>query len=240
VRHARVYGGTLEDTITTEADLDAELETKQLLFDQEYAGSFDLNTFAVMGHNITAGAAVKVQANDWDEWTYVNGSGSSIIQRVMAWDEETMLYFWSQVYKRQYIKLTVNDPGNTEGVIKIGRIWAGKYLTIDPSSLLNFRVTKRRSDRVIYGINRQKWADEGVGWRRFELEFPPTETEMLDKLQMMYDAVGNHTSVIFCNFDSLRTWQIVEPVYCSIVGDIEFAHKRNMKFGWRISLEEDK
>jgi len=240
MRYFRVYGGTLEDTITTEEDIDLELEEKQLLYSRDYASHFDLNTFAIMGHNISAGASVKVEANDWDEWNYTDGSGSSIIQQTLTWDEDTIMYFFPSIYKREYIKLTVNDPNNDDGYLAIGRIWAGKYLTIDPSSTLDFRVVKKRSDRSIYNRNRQKWSDQGYGWRRFEMNFPRTATTMLDRIQRMYDSVGTYSSIIFCNFDSIRDYEIVEPVYCSIVGDIEFQHAGRMKFTYELVMEEDR
>ena len=241
MRRTRVYGGLLENTIATEQDIDDELKTKQLIFDEaDYAKSFTVDAAAIMGHTISAGASVKVELNDYNEWNYTDGSGSSIIQRTMTWDESTILKFLDERAKRKYVRFSINDPNNDAGAIEVGRFWVGEHLDISPSSLLNFTVTKKRSDLVQYGRNRQKWADEGVGWRRFELSFPRTGTTMLDKVQLMYDTVGHHSSVIFCNFDTIRDYLLVEPVYCSIQDDPVFNHRRAMKFEWGLVLEEDR
>lgn len=239
----RVRGGSLDSVISTEADLDAELETKPLLHETEYQGAFDVDAVAIMGHTITAGASIKAELNDWNEWNYTDGSGSSIIQRTLTWNEDTILNFLSSRAKWQYVRFTINDPGNAAGNFEVGRIWIGKYLTISPSSLDDFRVTTQTTDRVIRGINRQKWADEGVQWRRFELTFPKTDgtsaMSMLAKVQRMYDYVGNAHSLIFCNFDSIRDYQIVEPCYASVVGEISYTHRKRQSYGWGLTLEED-
>ena len=242
-RRFRVYGGNFSATtatsITSETSLDTALADHTLLFDQTYQNQFNFDTVAIMGHNISEGASITMQANDYNEWNYTDGSGSSIIQETLTWDDQAILKMRTKS-KKQYIKFSINDPNNDDGIIKIGRIWAGPYLDIDPSSLDDFQVAKRRSDRNIYSRDRVKWSDVGVGWRRFELRFPRTATTMLEKIQTMYDEVGNHTSIIFCNFDTLRSYDIVEPCYCSIDGDIVFNHRGRQKYTYSLNLEEDR
>jgi len=242
--HLRIYGGTLDTTITTEAELDAELKTKTETYEYAPQEKFDVNTLGILGHNISPEADITVALNDFDEWNYSDGSGSNIVQNTMTWNEDNILTFLSSVTKRQYAKFTINDPNNDDAQIKIGRIWVGDYMTIDPSSLLDFTVTKKNSDRTIYGINRQKWADEGVDWKRVELSFPRMTakgtTSMVQKMERMIEDVGRRNSVIFCNFDTNRDYTIVEPLYCSMPDDTTFRHTRNQKYGFRIVFEEDK
>jgi hypothetical protein len=240
MNYFRIYGGTLSSGLADEEAIDDELATKTLTYSQDYRGHFDLETVAILGHNLSPEADIKAEFNDWNEWNYTDGSGSSIIQESLSWDDETIMKFFTSRVKRQYVRFTINDPNNDDGVLKIGRIWAGEYLDVDPSSLDDFTITKKRSDRNIYGINRQKWSDVGVGWRQFNLSFPRTGTTMLEKVQRMYDAVGNHSSIIFCNFDSLRDYEIVEPCYCSLVGEIAFKHRGHQKYEYSLTLEEDK
>jgi len=243
--YLRIHGGTLTDINSTEAAIDAELATKQLTYSgSDYQSKFDVDTLAILGHTISAEADIKVELNDWDEWTYTDGSDSSIIRNTMTWDENTILTFLDSKVKRQYARFTINDPNNDNGDIRVGRFWVGDYLDISPSSLLDFKVTKQTSDRTIYGRNRQKWSDVGVHWRKFELQFPRTvdvsAQSMLSKIQRMYETVGNAKSVIFANFDTVRDYRIVEPVYASIVGPIAFNHRASQKYEYAITLEEDK
>ena len=116
----------------------------------------------------------------------------------------------------------------------------GDYLTVSPSSLLDFKVYKKRSDINIYGKDRQKFSIPGVSWRRIELKFPPTDNTMLSSILDWFDMVGLYRSFIFCNFDTIRGYPLVEPLYCSIDGSITFTHDKSMKFSYELSLEEDK
>ena len=240
-RKLQIYGGSFAstETYTTEAELDSALADRQLLFDQTYQRRFDMDTVAIMGHNISEGAAITMQANDFNEWNYTDGSGSSIIQHALTWDDETILKMITAT-KKQYVKFTINDPNNDDAKLKIGRFWLGRYLDIDPASLDNFTVKKKRTDDVTMGVNMQKFAAVGTKYREFDLKFPQTCSTMVTAIQTMYDHVGNHSSVLFCNFDTLRNYEIVEPVYCSIVGDLSFTHKGRQKYEYGLRLQENK
>jgi len=234
----RVYGGLLTETITDSDDVTDALASRTAMLDLEYQGKFDFNTVALMGHNLSEGTAVTLQANDYDAWEYTT-SGGSIIQSTMTWNKETILTFLTRTQK-QYIKITMNDPNNTDDYIEVARPWIGQYIDISPSSLDDFTVIQKRSDLTQYGRNRQKWSNPGVGWREIQLSFPPTAEAMTDKIMTMYDTVGNHTSIIFCNFDSIRDYKIVEPMYCSIVGNISHRHHGRQRYNWDLTIEEDK
>jgi len=236
--YLRIYGGLLTETITSSDDVTDALAKKTAMLDLEYQGKFDFDTVALMGHNLSEGAQITFQANDYDAWEYT-ATGGSIIQSTMTWDADTILYFLTRTQK-QYVKFSLSDPNNTGSYIEIGRPWIGQYLDISPSSLLDFKVSKKRSDTVIHGKDRHKWSVIGEGWRRFELSFPPTEEAMIESLATMFDAVGNHSSMIFCNFDTIRSYQLVEPCYVSIDGDFEFMHTRRMVWTWNLVLEEER
>lgn len=194
-----------------------------------------VDTLAVLGHNLSGSAAVSVEAHTSDSW------GTPALSAVsLTYDAGVILKYLSSAETYRYWRYTLDDPNNTGAYVEAGRLWLGTFLAIDPSSLDAFTVTKRRSDTVTYGRDRQKYATEGVGWRRFNLSFPRTGGTSLTAVQTMYDTVGNHGSVIFSNFDSLRTFDLVEPCYSSIVGEIDFRHTRFMKYLWGIILEEDR
>jgi hypothetical protein len=191
-----------------------------------------ITTAAILGHNISSAATVTISANSSDSWP---GATSQTI----TYNVGMMLaYFTSVSY--QYWQFSIDDGTNTDGHIEIGRLWLGDYITVDPSSLLSFKVTKHRSDNVFHGRGRQKFASIGTGWREFAFDFPLSDETMLDKIGAMYDAVGNHSSFIFCNFDSNRNYTLVEPCYVSLKGPITFNHQHNMKYTYSLTMEEEK
>jgi len=185
----------------------------------------------ILGHNISTSATITVSANSTDSWP---GATS----QTLTGNEGIILKYFAETEYR-YWRFDIDDSTNMDGYIAIGRLWLGDYITISPSSLLDFKVTKKRSDSVSYGKMRQKFASIGVGWRKFDFEFPPTEHAMIATINTLFDVVGNHSSFIFCNFDTDRSYILVEPCYCSFTGDIGFVHSNRMKFSYTLTFEED-
>ena len=193
-----------------------------------------IDTIAIIGHNLTTSATITVNANAADSW-----GSPSYTTSLTALDNMVLKYLTTaQTY--QYWRFNLDDSTNTNAYLSIGRLWLGAKLDIDPASTNSFRVSKRRSDTVTYGRGRQKFATPGSGWRSFSFNFRRTSGSMLTAIQTMYDTVGNHSSLIFSNFNALRSYEIVEPCYCSIVGNIDFAHQNRMRFDYALEIEEDK
>ena len=197
--------------------------------------TFAQGVAAVAGLNATDVAFVDVTN---DQLRTYRGNTSLTAPETISYDADVMLKFFTST-SRQYWQVLVE--GTTTGsYIEMGRVWLGPYMTIDPSSLVDFRVTKKRSDTVIYGKHRQKWADPGYGWRRFDLNFPDTESSMLTQISSMYDTVGNHTSFVFCNFDTERAFELTEPCYVSVQGELQFVNRGRYRMTWAMALEEDR
>ena len=191
-----------------------------------------ISVAAVMSHNLLASSTVRIEGNNSDAWDDPELSETIEIPN----GDKMGLTFLDDFYIYKYWRFYFDGAGNYE----IGRLWLGEYETISPSSLEEFTVTKKRDDIVVYGHNRQKYASVGHGWRAIEFTFPRTSMTTLSVIQTLYDTVGNHSSFIFCNFDSLRTYNLVEPIYCSISGDVGFSHSTRQFYTYGLSLEEDR
>jgi hypothetical protein len=244
VANPRWFGGTIDDPrIYNRALSQAEITSlyNREPFASEMLGlvgwwkldkDYHVNTAAILGHNIKSGTTVKIQANNSDVW------GDPELSETFTYvaSDATILRFLDEVKVYKYWRFSFTGQASVEA----GRLWLGEYMTINPASLLDFTVTKKRSDVVIYGRDRQKFANPGVGWRRFSLKFPASDKAMIYKVEQMYDAVGQHTSFIFCNFDTSREWPLVEPVYCSFDNDLDFTHTQRQKYSYTLNIEEDK
>ena len=193
-----------------------------------------VDTVAILGHSLTTSAVVSIDANATDSW-----AGPSWTTSLTALTGPILKYLAAaQTY--QYWRFNLSDSSAASNYVEAGRLWLGVKIAIDPSSMYNFSVSKRRSDTVTYGRDRQKYATEGVGWRSFSLSFPRTGSSALTNILTMYDTVGNHSSVIFSNFDTTRSYTLVEPCYCSISGELNFSHARAQKYTYSLELEEDR
>jgi hypothetical protein len=195
----------------------------------DLGSAYAIDTLAIISHNIASAASVVIQGNAADSWT-----APSVIE-TMTWNSNMILKFITTATYR-YWRFVFS--GLTDG-LEIGKLWVGSYLQIDPSSSLDFKVDLIRDDIVVHGLGRQKYSSEGNGWRKISLTFPKADSSMVTSLMTMYNAIGNYGNLIFCNFDSLRTYPIVEPMYCAINGAMGFQHTNNMNFSYKLELEEE-
>ena len=232
IKHPRIFNRALEAYEVENLNNGVHWATEHdgLVGEWDLNNGLGVNTVAMLGHNVNTGTSVRIQgnwSNNWDD--------PEFDEQIVVRPDVSML-FLDNTYTYKYWRFAFGSQGDLE----IGRLWLGEYLQIDPSSLNSFSVVKKRSDNVIHGKNRQKWAVPGIGWRRFELSFPRTSEAMIYRLSQMYDEVGNHSSLIFCNFDDLVKYELVRPCYVSIDGDIGFSHTKRQKYEWSLNLEEEK
>ena len=193
---------------------------------------------------VLAGTGVTGQIYKTETNVTISGNASAVwtspsVTETLVWNEDIILKYFSEQHYR-YWQFSIANSTNELAHVEIGRIWLGEYIDISPSSLDDFTVINKRSDLVQYGRNRQKWSDPGIGWREIQLSFPPTATVMTEKILTMFDTVGNHTSLVFSNFDTIRNYKIVEPMYCSIVGELSHQHRGRQRYNWDLTLEEDR
>jgi hypothetical protein len=193
-----------------------------------------LSVAAIISHNFTSSVTCTIEGNTTNSWP---GATSKTI----VYNAGIMLNFFTPV-SYQWWRFSFNDTTNTNGYLSMGRLWLGDYITIDPSSEMDFTVTKKRSDRVIHGRGQQKFASIGSEWKEIKLSFPESNYTMIDQISTMYDVVGNHSSILFSNFNDLRgVSSLIEPTYCSISNNISFKHRtEGRRFSYDLVLQEEK
>jgi hypothetical protein len=224
----------VQDQRLTTKWLSDEATTQTVIFD--LGATTACSIVAIMAHNLTPTGTVTLVGNDvigagmtWE------ASDQSSVQTV-TYNAGMMVNFFAPIQNR-YWKLTFT--GQEEEGVRIGRIWLGDYIDITPASLNDFTVTIKNDDTVVYGRNRQKYASPGATWRQFNLSFPRSSPTMVSAIKTLYDTVATHTSLVFCNFDTTRGFDLVEPCYCSITGEMGFSHTNRQHYSYDITLEED-
>lgn len=80
-----------------------------------YSSGMSFDSLVIDSHNLTASATVKLQANATDVWT----APSVDITLTYA---DAISYFFSAVQSYDYVRITFEDPTNTE-LIKIGMVF---------------------------------------------------------------------------------------------------------------------
>lgn len=181
--------------------------TEWIVFDAGMGNTFTVDSCIVAGHNLTSGATIKFQMHTADSW------GTPDLDETLTWRDGTILKYFTQTSKR-YIRFYFDDGSNTDEFISIGRLSAGEYLQITPSSIGKFKISNKRTDKVKDSISNQMYSDIGYGYREFDYKFPSTQYDMIDSLRTVWDTVGSHKPFFFSNFDTRYTE--IEPAYVRI------------------------
>jgi len=196
---------------------------------------FDLNennkikVAGILGHNIKSGTKILIEANDSNAW-----NDSEISQEMVSYPGNILYYFSTySIYK--YWKFSIYQAS-----LEIGRFWLSDYLTITPSSVVDFEINNRNSDRVSINDSRQKFGAIGTAWREIKLSFPKSEISMIESIIQMYNEVGKIHSVIFCNFDTIRDYNFIEPMYSVLDGDLNIKVGKNLKSTYDLKVLEVK
>ncbi len=227
--YIRIYAGTLVGAAADSADADALLAEKELILDKTYLNKLTADSAAILNHNLSADATIKIQGNDFDSW---NGPP---LDTTMAWREDTIVTYMSSA-SYPFWRFYIVNQNVDDGYFEVGRFMLGEYLQMDPSSLVEFPEKHPRNDRQAFSKSNQLYADQGSGWRELKYKFEHSTDAMKQKIETMWDLNGKHTPLLLLNYDSNFT--VIPPLYCAIVKDIVFDHLRFDKWNFNLDLKQ--
>ena len=205
------------------------LASETVTIDAGAGETFTMDSFAIVGHNLTSGATIDFQMNATDAW------GAPSVDESVTWRAGIIVhYFTSATYR--FARIVISDAANTDGYIEVSRFFEGAYLQFDPSSTIEFKIDNIRNDIQIFSDANVAWTREGVSWRTFEYKFPRTAYTMVAKLRTMWDTVGLHKPIIFMNYDDRFTE--IDPAYCLIMNNFSESWKAGQKVEYDLRLRE--
>jgi len=91
----------------------------------DFGAAAAVRAFVLVGHNLTAAATIKIQANATDVWT------SPSIDQVVTYHAANLVYLWTTDQPYRFWRVTLADPGNPNGYVEAGRIFLGQTTTPD-------------------------------------------------------------------------------------------------------------
>jgi hypothetical protein len=185
---------------------------------------------ALIGHNLSSSAVVKVEANTTSTWT------TPAISETMT-VADLILYMMTNTTAYRYWSFVFDDyDTNEDGYIEIGYATLGDYTQITPSSEVPFKITnvrndvKRRTDtNTIYGT-------PGISVRRFEYNFPSTDIVMIKLWRAIFEANGLYKPFIFSNFDTDYT--DIEAAFVTLESDFTEEQQGGNKATYSLVLQE--
>ena len=187
--------------------------TEYVTIDAGAGETLTIDSIAILEHNLTNAAVIKIQMNATDAW------GAPSVDETITWREGIIMHYLAASSTYRFARLYFEDDANTDGYIEIGRIFECEYLQFDPSSTIEVPIANVRNDVQIFSDSNVMWSRQGVGYRQFRYKFPPSAEAMITKIRTMYNAIGKHKSFVFTNYD--ESFSKIEPAYVVIVNNFE-------------------
>ena len=184
---------------------------------------------AVINHNFSGSSETRIQAHASDSW------GTPSVNTVVTYRAGTMVLFFTSAAFR-FWRFSFDDTTNADTFYEVGRLMLGEYLQVDPSSLIEFPEKHIRNDRVAFSRSNQHYADQGSGWKELSYQFQDSDDTMKGKVETMWNTVGKFKPLLLMNYDT--TFSVIEPLYCSVVDDIIFTHKKYDRWDYSLSLRQ--
>ena len=227
--YIRIYEGTLVGAVADSAAADALLAAKNLILDLTYLNKLTADTAAIVNHNLSADATIKIQGNDYDSWE------GTPLDTEMTWRDGPIVTFMTSA-SYPFWRFYIINQNVEDGYYEVGRFMLGEYLQVDPSSLVEFPEKHVRNDRQAFSKSNQFYADQGSGWKELKYKFVNTNDTMKDKIETMWDLNGKHTPLLLMNYDT--SFSIIPPLYCAIIKDITFGHLLHDRWEYNLDLRE--
>lgn len=223
--YIRIYKGTLVGTVNNSADADALLAEKELILDKTYLEKITASYALIAGHNISAGASIKLQGNDYNSW---NGPP---LEEDMTWDSETIVHALTEV-SYPFWRLLIDDPNNTDGIIKIGRPYLGTFYQVEKTFNKEFTEETFNTDIASYSQSGQLYTRRGYDGKQYNLNFPYWENSVKQAIEDIMATIGKRNPLfLILDEDNI---DVLPVLYCHIPSDSQYPHI--VDYRWKASL----
>lgn len=223
--YIRIYAGTLVGTVGDSDDADALLATKELILDKTYLEKIIASYALIAGHNLSAGASIKLQGNDYNSW---NGP---LLEEDMTWDSETIVHALTEV-SYPFWRLLIDDPNNSDGVLKIGRPYLGTFYQVLQTFNKDFIEEPFNTDIITYSPSGQMYSRRGYDGKQYNLMFPYWLNSVKQAVEAIVETVGKRTPFfLILDEDNI---DVLPVLYCHIPNDPQYPHI--VGYQWKASL----
>jgi hypothetical protein len=206
---------------------DGDISGQYVVFD--FGAATAINCVVISSHNISSGATIKFEMHTADAW------GAPDLSETLTWRESHIIKFFTSTSK-QYCRFYIDDPANTDNYLSVGRVFAGTYLQITPSSNVPFTVTNSRNDVVIRTDQGAVYGTKGITRRIFEYDFTSAKDAMIESWRDVYDECGKVEPLYLANYDS--TFSHFDLLYGTLLNDLPEDVQGESRNNYTIAVEE--
>lgn len=155
----------------------------------DFGAAMNITDVAIIGHNFTSGATVKVQGNATDAW------GAPSVDETITWREYIMdKNFTGGSYR--WWRIHIADGANPDGYVEFGYPFLGPSLTL--GDIIGREFSMIYVENSIMHVTRtgQMYGDPGITQRLWTFSLPHVSGSELTNLDTLWDTVGKHRPFI--------------------------------------------
>lgn len=180
-----------------------------------FAAAQSITDVAIVGHNFTNGATVRIQGNASDSW------GSPTVNETITWRDYIMDKNFTGG-SHAWWRLHIADAANPDGYVELGLIFIGGNLTFGDIVGTDWPETKLENSIINETRTGQVYGDEGIIRRLFSFDIPHIDLTQKGQFEDMFNEVGKHTPLIlFINEDDITNFP---PIYGRFSEDMDYNH----------------
>jgi hypothetical protein len=189
-------------------------------------GPITASYFALLNHNLTSSAVIKIQGNDSNVWT------SPSLDLTLTYADYIMIESFTEA-TYSYWRISLTDPDNPDGFIRLGGAYLGDFIQM-PGMKIDQQINDETTTKSDYSTSRQLYADIGIDFKDFTVNFPYITKSQRDSIRTMWSTVGLHSPVIVLIWENYLTMQL--PLYCHMVDSIKWKRNENFNFPWGTAI----
>lgn len=201
-----------------------------------------LSGIGIFGHNLSAGATIRVQATSVDDFsagisTVPAGGAQALI--AMATDADGVVITQSVLFfaaKYRWWRITVQDNANTDGYMEVGRVMGGEYW--EAANNFRYDYGKQRTDpslrdetegQQLYVKKRKKFWAYMLAWSFM------TQADQ-DQIEAIFENIGrSEPAMVSLDPD---TYPAIETIYGWYNDDIAFRKDVSGNATYRATFRE--
>lgn len=195
----------------------------------DLGSAMSVDSIAILGHNLTSGATLKIQGNDTDAW------GAPSVDETITASADDIVHFFTSASHR-YWRFTFADASNPDGYIEAGRLFVGGYTEVTKAMAKSFPEQYIDTSEQYFSESGQVFGVSGYRYRVYNFSFPYLSRTMVDTLKTILATVEKSTPIVL-TLDEDNTDEL-PPCYCVIDSNLQLTHIHNFYFSGTLAFRE--
>ena len=182
---------------------------------------------AILDHNFSSGATIKIQGNATDSW------GAPSVDITLTYAASNIYYKFSSTQTYRYWRLTVDDASNTDTYLQISKLWLSSYVQF-PYMAKSQKIPTASTSTAQESISGQSYGDKKLIYRYGNITFPyidDTEKTTIDTLFRAVDKTDPIMTLVW--EEDIASYP---PIYSRITSDLDWTRVDNVGRIWTVQF----